>query len=155
MEGKLMITEEQDERRAFRGFVLWELLIFLAIFSVLLSLASISFLNSFPKHRLQKALWEVHSKMNYARYKAIFEGTKSRIVFDANGYTVEVFNQKSGGWKIDKGNVLEGVSIQANNSPVFHPQGTVSNLASIILSNKWGSYKITLAISGRIKIVKL
>ena len=149
------MIRKQEEKGALRGFALWELIIFLAIFSVLLGLASVSFLDSFPKHRLQKALWEVHSKMNYARYKAVFDGTKSRIVFNPNGYIIEVFSQKSGEWRIDIGNVLEGVSIQANNSPVFHPQGTVSNLASIILSNTWGSYKITLAISGRIKIVKL
>jgi len=149
------MIRKQEEKGALRGFALWELIIFLAIFSVLLGLASVSFLDSFPKHRLQKALWEVHSKMNYARYKAVFDGTKSRIVFNPNGYIIEVFSQKNGEWRIDIGNVLEGVSIQANNSPVFHPQGTVSNLASIILSNTWGSYKITLAISGRIKIVKL
>jgi hypothetical protein len=56
---------------------------------------------------------------------------------------------------MEMGNILEGVNIQANNSPVFHPQGTVSNLASIMISNTWGSYKITLAISGRIRIAKL
>lgn len=146
---------KQKEKGAIGGFALWELVVFLAIFSVLLGLASGSFLGSLPKHRLQKALWEIQSKMNYARYKAIFDGTKSRIVFKPEGYIIEVFNQKNGDWKIDQGNILEGVSIQANNSPMFHPQGTVSNLASIIVSNTWGSYKITLAISGRIKVVKL
>ncbi len=149
------MIRKQGVKGALRGFALWEFIIFLAIFSVLLGLASVSFLDSLPKHRLQKALWEIHSRMNYARYKAVFDGTKSRMVFNPNGYIIEVFSQKSGEWRIEKGNVLEGVSILANNSPVFHPQGTVSNLASIIVSNKWGSYKITLAISGRIKIVRL
>ncbi len=145
---------KQEKHGMIRGFTLWELMIYLAIFSTLLGLAAVSFLDSFPKHRLQKALWDIHTNMNFARYKAIFEGTKSRIVFDKNGYTIEVFSEKSGAWRVEKGSVLEGVSIQANNSPIFHPQGTVSNLASVIISNTWGSYKITLAISGRIKIAK-
>lgn len=145
---------KQEVYGGLRGFALWELIVFLAILSVLLGLASVSFLDSFPKHKLQKALWEVHAKMNYARYKAIFDGTKSRIVFNPNGFIIEVFSQKNGEWRIVQGNVLEGVSVQSNNSPVFYPQGTVSNLATIILSNAWGSYKITLAISGRIKTVK-
>lgn len=137
-----------------KGFTLIEVLVFLSIFAVLLGLASSSFLNSSDKHRLQKAVWEIHAKLNYARFKAIFDGTKSRISFSPSGYTIEKYNTDIGAWKEEMGNILEGVFIQANNSPVFHPQGTVSPLASITVSNTWGSYKITLAISGRIRIAK-
>ena len=138
-----------------KGFTLLEVLVFFSIFSILLGAASISFLNSSDKYRLQKAVWEIHAKLNYARFKAIFDGTKSRVLFNPAGYTIEKFDQEKGDWKFDSGNSLEGVYVQANNTPLFHPQGTVSNLASITLSNSWGSYKITLAISGRIKISKL
>jgi prepilin-type N-terminal cleavage/methylation domain-containing protein len=155
MEGELLMKGTHLDGAKTRGFALWELIISLAILSFLLGLASVSFLGSLPRHRLQRALWEIHSKMNYARYKAIFDGAKSRIVFNPDGYTIEMFDPQRGDWVIDKGNVLEGVFIEANNSPVFHPQGTVSNLASVTVSNNWGSYKITLAISGRIKIVEL
>lgn len=48
-------------------------------------------------------------------------------------------------------NILEGVNVEANNSPLFHPEGTVSNLASIYVFNSWGKYRITIAITGRIK----
>jgi prepilin-type N-terminal cleavage/methylation domain-containing protein len=138
-----------------KGFTLLEVLVFLSIFSILLGAASISFLNSSDKYRLQKAVWEIHAKLNYARFKAIFDGTKSRVLFNPTGYTIEKFDQDKGDWKFDSGNNLEGVYVQANNTPLFHPQGTVSNLVSVTLSNSWGSYKITLAISGRIKISKL
>jgi prepilin-type N-terminal cleavage/methylation domain-containing protein len=138
-----------------KGFTLLEVLVFLSIFSILLGLASISFLNSSDKYRLQKAVWEIHAKLNYARFKAIFSGTKSRVLFSPSGYAIEKYDQNMDDWKFDIGNILEGVHIQANNNPLFHPQGTVSNLVSITLSNSWGSYKITLAISGRIKIAKL
>ena len=137
-----------------KGFTLIEVLVFLSIFAVLLGLASSSFLNSSDKHRLQKAVWEIHAKLNYARFKAIFDGTKSRISFSPSGYTIEKYKTDTGMWKEEMGNILEGVYIQANNSPVFHPQGTVSHLASITVSNTWGSYNITLAISGRIRIAK-
>lgn len=138
-----------------RGFTLLEVLVFFSIMTILLGLASISFLNSSDKYRLQKAVWEIHSKLNYARFKAIFDGTKSRVSFNPAGYTIEKYNQDTGEWKVEIGIILEGVFIQANNNPVFHPQGTVSNLVSITVSNTWGSYKITLAISGRIRIIKL
>ncbi len=143
------------EGKFLRGFTLFEVLVFLSIFTLLLGLASISFLNSTDKYRLQKAVWEIHSKLNYARFKAIFTGTKYRISFNPDGYSIARYNENNGEWKNEMGAILEGVLIQANNNPVFHPQGTVSNLASITLSNTWGHYKITLAISGRIKIAKL
>jgi prepilin-type N-terminal cleavage/methylation domain-containing protein len=144
MEGKLM-----------KGYTLIEVLVFLSIFAVLLGLASSSFLKSSDKHKLQKAVWEIHAKLNYARFKAIFSGTKFRISFNPVGYTIEKHNQELGEWQVEMGNILEGVYIQANNGPIFHPQGTVSNLSSITASNTWGSYKITIAISGRIRIAKL
>lgn len=138
-----------------KGFTLIEALVFLSIFAVLLGLASVSFLNSSDKHRLQKAVWEIHSKLNYARFKAIFSGTKIRVSFNPAGITIEKYNQVLGDWNVEMGAILEGVHIQANNSPIFHPHGTVSNLSTITASNTWGSYKITLAISGRIRIAKL
>jgi prepilin-type N-terminal cleavage/methylation domain-containing protein len=137
-----------------KGFTLIEVLVFVSIFAVLLGLASSSFLNSSDKHRLQKAVWEIHAKLNYARFKAIFDGAKFRMSFNPGGYAIEKYNEESGIWRSEVGNILEGVLIQSNNSPVFHPQGTVSSLASIYISNTWGCYKITLAISGRIKIAK-
>ena len=138
-----------------RGFTLVEVLVVSCIFILLLGLSSVVFLNTSDKHRLQKAVWEIHAKLNYARFKAIFSGTKFRISFHKTGYTIDKYIQETGEWKTETGTILEGVSVQANNDPTFHPQGTVSNLASITVSNTWGSYKITLAISGRIKIVKL
>jgi Tfp pilus assembly protein FimT len=138
-----------------KGFTHIEVLVSFSIFAVLLGLASNSFLNSSDKHRLQKAVWEIHSKLNYTRFKSIFEGTKTRISFNPAGYTIEKHSTETGDWKMEIANTLDGVFIQANNSPVFYPHGTVSNLASILISNTWGNYKITLAISGRIKIAKL
>jgi prepilin-type N-terminal cleavage/methylation domain-containing protein len=133
------------EERLMKGFTLMEVLVFLSIFAVILGLASSSFLHSSDKHKLQKAVWEIHAKLNYARFKAIFDGTKFRISFNQMGYSIEKYSLEKGSWKREEENIVEGVLIQANNSPVFHPQGTVSNLASISLSNTWGCYKITLA----------
>jgi len=138
-----------------RGFSLTEGVIALLMLSILIGLASTSFLNLAPKYRLKKAVWEINSRMNYARYKAIFEGIKVRIKFGSSSYAIEIYDENHNEWKREIEYFLNGVTLQANNSPTFHPVGTVSNLASIYISNSWGKYKITLAISGRIKIVKL
>lgn len=118
-------------------------------------MVSTSFLNLAPKYRLQKAVWEINSRLNFARYKALFEGTKVRIKFYSSGYAIEIYDEKEKKWELEEKHFLEGVSLQANNSPSFHPRGTVSGMASIYISNSWGRYKITLALSGRVKIAKL
>lgn len=138
-----------------RGFTLLEVMISLFILAIMLSIASLSFLNLSPKYRLKKAAWEINSRLNYARYKAIFKGIKVRIKFDSKSYAIESYDQKQKKWASEQRYFLEGVRLQANNTPTFYPGGTVSNLASIYISNSWGKYKITLAISGRIKVASL
>jgi len=138
-----------------RGFSLVEALVAFFFLAIILGLASTSFLNLAPKYRLNSAVREINSRLNYARYKSIFEGVKVRIKFDQHSYAIETYDEDQNEWKRERQYFLRGVTLKANNSPTFHPVGTVSNLASIYISNSWGKRKITLAISGRIKIVQL
>ena len=138
-----------------RGFSLIEGLVALFILAIMVGLASVSFLNLAPKFRLKNAVWEINSRLNYARHKAIFDGIKVRIKFESRSYAIETYDENQNEWKREREYFLNGVILQANNSPTFHPVGTVSNLASIYISNSWGKYKITLAISGRIKTTRL
>lgn len=137
------------------GFSLIEVLICLFIFSIMIGLSSTSFLSLSPKYKLQKAAWEIRSRLNSARYKAIFEGEKVRVSIDSPRYKIEQYDENHNLWVVKLESILDGVSVDANNSPLFHPGGTVSNLASIYVTNSWGQYKITIAITGRIKVVLL
>lgn len=138
-----------------RGFSLLETVSLLFILAIIISIISLGFINLSPKYKLKKAVWEIYSRLNYARYKAIFKGIKLRIRFDSKSYTIERYDEEEKIWIGDERGFFEGIMLQANNNPIFHPRGTVSNLASIYISNTWGKYKITLAISGRIKVVQL
>jgi len=138
-----------------RGFSLVEMLVASLIAAIILGVASTSFLNLAPKYKLNSAVREINSRLNYARYKSIFEGVKVRIKFDQHSYAIETYDEEQNEWKREREYYLRGVTLQANNSPTFHPMGTVSNLASIYISNSWGKHRISLAISGRIKITQL
>jgi len=135
------------------GFSLIEVLICLFILSIMIGMSSMSFLSLSPKYKLKKATWEIRSRLNYARYRAVFEGEKVRVSFDSSRYKIEQYDEDQELWTVKLESILEGVTINANNSPFFHPGGTVSNLASIYVTNSWGQYKITIAITGRIKVV--
>jgi len=138
-----------------RGYSLLETVVSLAILGVLLGIASTSFLQLAPKYTLQHAVWEINACLNYARYKAIFEGITTRVEFNPSGCAVEKYDQEKKMWRKERECFFKGISIQANNTPTFYPEGSVSNIASIYVFNSWGACKITLAISGRIKIVYL
>jgi prepilin-type N-terminal cleavage/methylation domain-containing protein len=137
-----------------RGYSLLETVVSLAILAILLGIASTSFLQLAPKYGLQNAVWEINSGLVNARYKAIFEGKAMRVKFNPSGYAIEKYDEEKKIWRRERECFLKGISIQANNTPTFYPEGSVSNIASINVFNSWGRYRITLAISGRIKIVR-
>ncbi len=144
----------KNNRRCFpnQGFSLVEVLICLFILSIMIGLSSSSLFSLSPKYKLQKAVWEIRSRLNFARYRAVFEGEKVRVSFNSQQYKIEQYNEYQDLWMVKLENILDGVTVKANNNPFFHPGGTVSNLASIFVSNSWGEYKITIAITGRIKV---
>jgi prepilin-type N-terminal cleavage/methylation domain-containing protein len=134
------------------GFTLLETLVVLAAAAVLLCIGANSFVKLAPKYRLRRATWEIQSRLNYARYRAIFEGRPVRVTFNSFGYRVERYDEDLKGWRPEVTGSVDGVLIEANNSPTFYPVGTVSNLATITVSNSWGKCQITLSISGRLRV---
>jgi len=140
------------ERRAMtRGLSLVETLVALFLLSVLLHLGANSFYRLEPKYRLQVAVWEIVSRLNHARFRAVLDGTPVRVRFGERRYRLEQWDEGTEAWRIIDGSALTGVTVKANNAPVFHPEGTVSNLTTIQVVNVRGGYRITLAITGRVK----
>ncbi len=148
-----LISTVRKTRWGEAGFSLLEISVTLTIIGILAAIASVSILKQSPSYRLRQTTWAIQARLNLARYKAVLEETPFRCVFDERKLNLEKYDPDSGNWKLYQTSLFEGVTVSANNSPVFHPQGTVSNLASILVSNQAGSFKITLAISGRIKVV--
>ena len=138
-----------------KGFSLLDLVITLSLLSILLCI-SLPFSKKMGlKYLLKNTTREICANLSYARYKSIFQRAKYRVRFSEKNYAVERYNSIKKKWEIEKINILRNVIVNTNNNPIFHPNGTVSNLASIYISNSTGKYKITIAISGRIKISKL
>jgi len=104
---------------------------------------------------LEQAAWGVRARLNQARVKSIWEGIPVRVRFNSSGCDLEEFDELTKTWRREERGKMDGVRIEANNHPVFHPTGTVSNLATILVFNSKGKYKITVAISGRIRTLRL
>jgi Tfp pilus assembly protein FimT len=143
----------REKRR--RGFTLFEAVVSLAVLSMLVYICSTSLLKMAPKYALERAAWEVRSAMNAARYRALFEGETYRVRFTESAYETERYDESQKKWALAGRASLEKVRVQANNAPVFTPDGTVTGLATISISNAWGEYHLTLAITGRIKTTRI
>jgi len=138
-----------------KGFTLVEAVIVLALVSLLILAGSESISGLAPRYQLQRAVWEVRSRLNQARIRSVWEGVSVRVRLNSGAIALEQYDEKGKTWKTLQTEFLEGVRIEANNRPIFHPTGTVTGLATILVSNSRGAYRITLAISGRVKVVKI
>jgi Tfp pilus assembly protein FimT len=136
------------------GFTLIEAVLTLALVGLFTFGGAYTVQRLVPKLHLQSGIWEVTSGLNQARFRAIMSGVAVRVRFVASGFVFERYDEAAGSWQTSHTVILPGVLVRANNDPVFHPQGTVSDLASITVSNARGSYKITVAITGRVKTIR-
>jgi len=141
--------------RQRQGFTLVEIVLALALAGLFIYGGAYSFQRLVPKFQLQSGIWEVTSGLNQARFRAIMSGAPVRVRFVPSGFVFERYDEAAKIWRTARTATLPGVTVRANNSPVFHPQGTVSDLASITVSNARGKYRITIAISGRVKATRV
>lgn len=136
------------------GFTLVEAVMVLAL-AGLLVLGGVHAVGAIgPRMHLRSGTWEVTSGLNQARFRAIMSGEAVRVRFVAAGFVLERRDEAAAAWVALRAVRVEGVTLGANNAPVFHPQGTVSGLATVTVSNAKGSYRITIAITGRIRTVR-
>jgi prepilin-type N-terminal cleavage/methylation domain-containing protein len=138
-----------------RGFTLIETVLVLALLAALIYLGSFSLFGLSHKYRLETAVWNVRAALSSARAGSILDGFSYRVRFREDHIFLDRFSEEEGIWLAVSTTWIEGAAIEANNSPVFTPEGTVANLATVKVTNDWGGYKLTLAITGRIKTVRL
>jgi prepilin-type N-terminal cleavage/methylation domain-containing protein len=140
---------------ARRGFTLIEAVLALGLAGLVALGAAQAIGGLGPRIRLRAGTWEVTSGLGQARFRAIMSGEPVRVRFFPGGFVLETRDEATGVWTLRRSARLEGVSVRANNAPVFHPQGTVSSLATITVFNAKGSYRITIAITGRIRTIRV
>jgi Tfp pilus assembly protein FimT len=138
-----------------KGFTLIENLVMVSVLSVLLILVIPFQARVRNRYNLEMAVWQIHSEINHLKYQAVKDSVPYRFCIFSRGYIIEKYDASSSGWKKVDQKTLSGLWLEANNSPVFYPEGTVSNLATITIANSAGKYRLTVAISGRIKIIRL
>jgi prepilin-type N-terminal cleavage/methylation domain-containing protein len=143
------------------GFTPIELIIAIAIAGILVTIAVPNILTEVPKFRLNGATQQIFGDLMAARMKAVSRNRRVKIFF-TGGNTYKVCDDANNDGTIDDcegdskiiniQNSYKGVTLSSNNSPIFNPRGTASNLATITVTNSAGTKSITIAITGRMQI---
>lgn len=142
------------------GYTLTELVMVLGILGVVLGLSGIWLSSQLPYYRLNGVVRQIRADLLSARAQAVKQGNEVRVFFtDPQHY--DILNDVNNNGRADPGEAVEtrsileefaGVTIESNNNPIFYPRGTASSLATVRVSNVSGEKKITIGITGRVKV---
>ena len=139
------------------GFTLIEILVTMAILTILGAFAVPQWGNLLAKYRLDSAARQVATELHGAKNRAMAQYRRFKLVFDSpTTYTIQKeqtpgegdYTATSG----DKSLPL-GITVEFNNTPVFQTRGNASPGATITLTNPNNeTKKVVVALTGRIEI---
>lgn len=136
------------------GLTLVELLVYLAIFALLIGVGVPSFKAFVKRTEISSALRTATQAISSARYQAIEKNR--RVMLTIEGNKIVLKEKRDGTWQpftdFDAG---DRVTLTINSAPVFYPEGCIVPLCSIYVKNESENYRITISLAGRIKVQKL
>lgn len=137
-------------------------MVVLGILGVVLGLSGIWLSSQLPHYRLNGAVRQIRADLLSARAQAVKQGNPVRISFtDQQHYDIWVDHNRNR--RADPGEAVEtrsigedfaGIVIEFNRRRdlIFNPRGTASNIGTIKVLNASGEKRITIAITGRVKV---
>ncbi|MBF0450174.1 MAG: prepilin-type N-terminal cleavage/methylation domain-containing protein [Candidatus Magnetomorum sp.] len=135
------------------GFTLIELIVVMAIMSILATIGVYSFNAYLPRHRQLAAARVVAGDLSKARIRAIKQKTDQNFHLNMNTYTIGdgtvTFIDRDFARDFD----WNDLRIQTAREPTFNMNGTIDNISTItIMCGDSDPLEITMTITGNIKI---
>ena len=132
----------------------------LGILAVVLGLSGTWLFSQLPHYRLNGVVRQIRADLLSAKAQAVRQGNEVRVFFtDPQHY--DILDDDNNNGKADPGEAVEarsiledfaGVVIESNRNPIFNPRGTASSFGTIKVSNSSGEKRITIGITGRVKV---
>ena len=143
-----------------KGFTLLEIVVVLAIGSLLAVIAVPALVSQLPKHRLSGAARQVMGDLMWARMQAVSQKNEFRVlIIDTHRYHILDDDDNDGspgtGERIrerDLRQTYPDVIITHTANPIFFPRGSAA-MGTITLTNASGSKQLKIHITGRVKLV--
>ena len=146
---KGVIMRKFGYSRAASGFTLLELIVAIAIASVVTGIAIPSFLSWMPTLRLSSGARQVAMDLQVARMKAISQNASNTVTFNVSAGT---YTFTLGSDARNLGELYPGISIASAPNPTFTPRGTASAAVTITLSNGSAQKLVCVKTVGRVNI---
>jgi len=140
------------------GFTLIEILVTMAILTILGAFAVPQWGNLLSKYRLDSAARQVATELHGAKNRAMAQYRRFKLVFDSSTSTYTIQKEQNPGegdyTAISGSKSLPlGITVEFNNTPVFQTRGNASPGATITLTNTKNETKeVAVALTGRIEI---
>lgn len=149
----------QKHNRGAFGFTVLELIVAIAVATIVMGIAIPSLLAWLPTLRLSSAARQVATELQLARMKAISQNAKFRVTFvgsipGATSYQLEkdsggTFITDSGPFTLPQGITVSALSAQSE----FQPRGTANTASTITLRNGNSETKnVQVAVVGRVSV---
>lgn len=149
-----------------KGFTLYELLIAIALISILSAIAAPPFITWINDFKFHAALISLKEDMEFAKSSALKENSLAAINFYENFY--EIFLDMDADWQLDddekllsRKEFLKGISIDLDETTFkddrtrFKGTGIPSAIGTVVLIDDAGrNGKISLSILGKITVKK-
>ena len=143
-----------------KGFTFVEIIIVLAILGISAALAMPSILDLMARAQLKGAARQVMSDLMWARMQAVSEKNAFKIL-PVSDHEYEILDDDDNDGNVDGGewsgirdlrDEYHNVSMHFSAAPVFFPRGSAM-AGTITVTNKSGSRKIKIHLTGRVKMV--
>ena len=148
LDGKLRLAD---------GFTILEILVAMAIFTILGAFAIPQWGNFISKYRLDSAARHVATELHGARNRAMAQYRRFKLVFDSPTTYIIQKEQTPGAADYaaigGSKSLPLGITAGFNNTPIFQTRGNASPGATITLSNNKSETKeVVVNLTGRIDI---
>ena len=133
----------------------------MVIIGVLAGTAIPVYIGMGPSIRLSGATREIMGDLMWARMQAISQNNEFKISFLADNYRYTILDDDNNdgttttGESIITRNIQDkysDITFSSSANPIFHPRGTAAPMATITIINSFGTKKVKIAITGRVKI---
>jgi prepilin-type N-terminal cleavage/methylation domain-containing protein len=142
-----------------QGFSVVEVVIAVAVVSILAGIAGATFITQIPNYRLNGATRQVAWELMAARMQAIREKHAITVTF-MDDHTYTIWKDTNNDGDIDTGEVTtkdiwddyHDTSLTSTQNPTFDVTGKITNPPSITVTNSSGIKSITVSIAGMVKV---
>ncbi|OQZ03317.1 MAG: hypothetical protein B6D35_00060 [Candidatus Brocadia sp. UTAMX2] len=144
-----------------KGFSLLEMIIVLAIISVLAGTTISVYITMKPVLRLNGATRQIMGDLMWARMQAISQNNEFKIIYNNNHQYSILDDDNNNGIRDNDESLIkknlhdkyDDVTYSSSNinNLIFFPRGNATNLTTITLTNISGIRTVSVAITGRVK----